>query len=434
MTTEPTRTTSNPWEELRRAMPIVRRWAYFDHAAVAPLSAPARRAMAAWADDMTENGDTGWTDWSAQLQDVRRRGAALVGAEPAEVALVRNTTEGINFVAEGFPWRDGDNLVTLADEFPSNQYPWMNLASRGVECRRVETSAGRVDLSAIARACDARTRLIAVSWVNYAHGWRNDLNALAELAHQRNAYLFVDAIQALGVFPLDVRRTPVDFLAADGHKWMLGPEGAGLLFVRREHLDLLRPLGLGWNSVRQGNDYSRIELNVKDSAARYEGGSYNVAGFLGLGASLELLGRHATEEIASRILAVTDDACERLTRFGAKVFSHRDAGHSSGIVAFEIAERNSLALKKELLKHHIALGCRAGRLRISPHAYTNDEDLDRLMAGLAAVVYAPCVSSSRAAARRHSSERPCGDGRRRSSPRPIAPAWRSMVRVRRLHC
>ncbi|HVU90298.1 MAG TPA: aminotransferase class V-fold PLP-dependent enzyme, partial [Pirellulales bacterium] len=349
---------ASSWEDLRRAMPIARRWAYFDHAAVAPLSEPARAAITAWADDMTENGDTGWTDWSAQLQEVRRRGAALLGAEPAEVALVRNTTEGINFVAEGFPWREGDNLVTLADEFPSNQYPWMNLDSRGVECRRVATNEGRVELDAIAKACDARTRLIAVSWVNYAHGWRNDLDALATLAHERGAYLFVDAIQALGVFPLDVRQTPIDFLAADGHKWMLGPEGAGFLFLRREHLGLLRPFGLGWNSVRQGNDYSRIELNVKDSAARYEGGSYNVSGFLGLGASLELLARHTTEEIATRLLSVTDEACERLRRFGAQVRSHREPGRASGIVAFEIADRNSLALKKELLKHNVALGCR----------------------------------------------------------------------------
>jgi selenocysteine lyase/cysteine desulfurase len=167
---------------------------------------------------------------------------------------------------------------------------------------------------------------------------------------------------------------------------MLGPEGAGLLYLRREHLELLRPLGLGWNSVRQGNAYSRIELNVKDSAARYEGGSYNVVGFLGLGASLELLAHYTAEQIAAQILTITDDACERLARCGARVASHREPGRASGIVAFEFADRNSLAIKKELLNHHVALGCRAGRLRISPHVYTNGEDLDRLIAALKAVV------------------------------------------------
>jgi cysteine desulfurase/selenocysteine lyase len=373
---------NDSWDLLRRAMPVARQWAYFDHAAVAPLSEPARAAMAAWAQDMTDNGDTYWLKWAAQLEDVRRRGAALVGADPAEIALVRNTTEGINLVAEGYPWRDGDNVVTLADEFPSNQYPWMNLASRGVECRRVATHDGRVELSDIERACDGRTRFVTISWVNFAHGWRNDLDALAGLVHRRGALLFVDGIQALGIFPLDVRRTPVDFLAADGHKWLLGPEGAGLLYVRREHLDLLRPIGLGWNSVRQGNDYTRIELNVKPSAARYEGGTYNMAGFIGLGASLELLGGYATDDIAARLLAVTDDACERLSRAGASVCSHREPGRASGIVAFELPGRDSLAVKKQLLAHQVVVGCRAGRLRISPHAYTNGEDLDRLVAAL----------------------------------------------------
>ena len=373
---------NDSWDALRCAMPVARQWAYFDHAAVAPLSEPARAAMTNWAQDMADNGDTYWLKWAAQLEEVRRLGATLLGAEPAEIALVRNTTEGINLVAEGFPWREGDNLVTLADEFPSNQYPWMNLASRGIECRRLATHDGRVDLADIERACDARTRLIAISWVNYAHGWRNDLDALAELAHSRGALLFVDAIQALGVFPLDVGRTPIDFLAADGHKWLLGPEGAGLFYVRREHLDLLRPVGLGWNSVRQGNDYTRIELNVKPSAARYEGGSYNMAGLLGLGASLRLLGGYTTDAIATRLLAITDDACERLSRAGAKVCSRRERGRASGIVAFELPGRDSLAAKKQLLTKNIVVSCRAGRLRISPHAYANDQDLDRLIAGL----------------------------------------------------
>ncbi len=363
-------------------MPVVRQWAYFDHAAVAPLCDPARAAMADWAQDTAEHGDVHWPKWSHRVEQVRGLGARLIGADPAEIALVRNTTEGINLVAEGFPWRTGENVVTLADEFPSNQYPWMNLAGRGVECRRVPTENGRVDLERIAAACDAQTRIIAVSWVNYAHGWRNDLDAIAELAHRRGALLFVDAIQGLGVLPLDVRTTPIDFLAADGHKWMLGPEGAGLLYVRREHLDRLRPLALGWNSVQQGNDYSRIELNVKNTAARYEGGSYNVAGFVGLAASLELLVGYGSVAISQRLLAVTDEACQRLAALGATIYSHREPGRASGIVAFELPGKDSLGVKKQLLAQHVVVSCRAGRLRIAPHAYTNEEDLDRLVAAL----------------------------------------------------
>ena len=382
MASDTVKTLRPDWDELRRAMPVARQWAYFDHAAVAPISQPARDVLIAWSQDLAENGDVNWNDWAARLADVRERGAALIGADPSEIALVRNTTEGINLVAEGFPWREGDNCITLADEFPSNQYPWMNLASRGVECRRVAPEAGRVDLAAIERACDARTRVVAISWVNFAHGWRNDLDALADLAHRRGALLFVDAIQALGVFPLDVGRTRIDFLAADGHKWLLGPEGAGLFYVRREHLDLLRPLGVGWNSVRHDRDYNHIELTVKDTAARYEGGTYNMPGLQALGASLDLLAQYKIQDIAERLLEITDDACRRLEAIGARVVSHREPERASGIVAFEMPTGNPLAIKKRLLAQQVVVSCRAGRLRISPHAYTNGDDLDRLIDAL----------------------------------------------------
>ena len=277
---------ADPWAEFRRLMPIAERWAYFDHAAVAPLPAPARDALVRWATQSAEQGDTVWPEWNQRVEQTRKLAARLIGAGADEIALVRSTTEGISLVAEGFRWQPGDNVVTLDNEFPSNLYPWMNLAERGVETRRVPTDSGRVDLDRLSAACDARTRIVSISWVGYASGWRSDLDALAEMAHRRGALLLVDAIQGLGAFPLDVSRTPLDFLAADGHKWLLGPEGAGLFYLRREHLDRLRPLGVGWHSVVQAADYNRIALELKPTAARYEGGSQNMAGFIALAESL----------------------------------------------------------------------------------------------------------------------------------------------------
>jgi cysteine desulfurase/selenocysteine lyase len=370
------------WQDFRRNMPVTRDWAYFDHAAVSPLPEPARALLAQWAQDVADSGDAHWPQWAERLERVRRLGADLIGAESSEVALIRNTTEGVNLVAEGFPWQPGDNVVTLADEFPSNLYPWMNLRSRGVEARLVPTDNGRVDLDRLEAACDHRTRLISVSWVGYASGWRNDLDAVAELAHSRQAYFFLDAIQGLGVFPLDVRKTKIDFLSADGHKWLLGPEGAGLFYLRREHLDLLRPLGVGWNSVAQAQNFSRVELTLKDSAARYEGGTYNMGGLIALGASLELLAAYGSAAISRRVLEITDDACRRLSEFGAVVSSCREPGHASGIVGFELPGREPVAVRKQCLQQKVVLSCRAGRLRISPHAYNNAEDLDRLLAAL----------------------------------------------------
>jgi selenocysteine lyase/cysteine desulfurase len=372
------------WSDFRRQMPSAGAWALFDHAAVAPISGPARDAIVAWTNDLAENGAANWPRWAQSIETTRRRAADLIGAQCDEVALVRNTTEGINFVVEGFPWRLGDNVIVPADEFPSNLYPWMHLAGRGVETRRVPVDRGRVSLDALAAACDARTRIVAVSWIAYASGWRNDLDALAQMAHEHGAYLFVDAIQGLGAFPLDVRRTPIDFLAADGHKWLLGPEGAGLFFLRREHLDLLRPMGVGWNSVVQTLDFSRIELAIKPNAGRYEGGTYNMAGFAGLGASLELLSRFGVAKIAERILEVTDEICRRLSTLGAVVASCRDEGRASGIVAFELVGQNPMAVRKRCRERHVLLNCRGGRLRVSPHAYCNDADIERLVEALRA--------------------------------------------------
>lgn len=375
----PQKPVTSPWQAFRRQMPIAERWAYFDHAAVAPLPRRAHEAIVAWARQAAEAGDTVWPSWHKRVEECRALAARMIGADPAEVALVHSTSEGIGLVAEGYPWREGDNVVTLENEFPSNQYPWMNLASRGVETRRVPSDAqGRVDLKSLEDACDARTRIVTVSWVGYVSGWRSDLDQLAEIVHRRGALFFVDAIQGLGVFPLDVRQTPIDFLAADGHKWMLGPEGAGLFYLRREHLDLLRPIGVGWHSVAHASDYARIELTYKPSAARYEGGTQNMVGFLGLAESLDLLLEHGQQAIGDRIVALTDLLCDRLRAIGATIYSPREGDHRSGIVSFEFPGRESLALKQKLLQAGVVCSARAGKLRLATHAYNDESDIERL--------------------------------------------------------
>jgi selenocysteine lyase/cysteine desulfurase len=360
-------------------MPIARSMAYFDHAAVAPLAEPTRDAIVGWAEDAALNGDTSWPSWARQAEELRAVLAGLLGASLDEIALAHNTSEGIGFVAEGYPWQSGDNVVTLADEFPSNQYPWLNLASRGVEVRRVATVEGRLDFDRLAAAIDGRTRILSVSWVSYSSGWRNDLDRLAELAHGRGALFFVDAIQGLGVVPLDVRRTPIDFLAADGHKWMMGPEGAGVFFLRREHLDRLRPLGVGWNSVRRAHDFDHIELTFRPAASRYEGGSQNMVGAIGLLASLKVLGQYGSEAICRRVFQITDLACERLSQLGATIRSDRSDAHKSGIVIFNLPGCDSIELRKRCLAEGIVLSCRGGGLRIAPHAYNNADDIERLV-------------------------------------------------------
>jgi len=367
----------------RAAMPIAQHVAYFDHAAVAPLPGLTRKAILHWLDQATEQGDVVWGQWARQLEQVRRTAACLINAQPAEIALVPNTTSGISLVAEGFPWQAGDNVVTLANEFPSNQYPWMNLAARGVEVRRVEVDGGVVALDRLAKACDTRTRILSLSWVGYATGWRINLREVADLCRRAGCLFFLDAIQGLGVFPLDVRADGVDFFAADGHKWLLGPEGAGLLFVRQEHLSMLRPLLVGWNSVVQGSDYTRIELNLKNEASRYEGGSQNMVGFIGLGASLDLLTSLGvgpkSSPVADHVLAITDYACQRLLELGATLLAPREGNHRSGIVTFNLPGQDANTIRQRLESQKIIVRCRAGGVRISPHGYAAFEEVDRLI-------------------------------------------------------
>ncbi len=376
--------------DFRREMPVTQHWAYLDHAAVSPLPARAAAAMTAWLDDVVKSGDFHWSAWDKQVNEVRVIAARLLGAHADEIALVHNTTEGINLVAEGFPWKPGDNVVFPADEFPSNRFAWLNLGVRGVEARAVPRREGRpvgcIDEDDLAAACDSRTRVIAASWVDYATGFRRDLAALSELARRYGAYLFVDAIQGLGVFPIDVHAQGVDFLAADGHKWLLGPEGAAVFFVRRELLNLLRPLGLGWNSAPAGTPYDRPGLTIESTAARYEGGSLPAGNFLGLRESLLLLEQMPVQERARQVLEVAALACDRLRAAGAIVVSDRAGEHASGIVAFLPAGVTPQQVRRVCHENGVVVNCRAGYVRISPHLYNHEDDIQRLVGALSKAV------------------------------------------------
>lgn len=374
------------WQSMRQQMPAASTVAYFDHAAVSPISGPAQEAIGQWATQAAEQGGLVWAQWDRRVEQVREQAATLIGAESREVAFVANTTTGINLVAEGLSWEAGDNVVTLANEFPSNLYPWMNLDSRGVETRRVPVDDVAVDLNRIMEACDERTRLISASWVSYLSGWRLNVAELVQAAHDRGILVFLDAIQGLGVFPLNVAQTEVDFMAADGHKWMLGPEGAGLLYIRHDRLDQLRPLGVGWHSVTHAHDFSRIELDWRDGAARYEGGSQNMAGVIGLGASLDMLASYGLgcndSPLATRVVEIADLASERLASLGANIVSCREGAHRSGIVSFDLPGRDLAAARRRCAARAVILSCRGGLLRISPHAYVNEEDIERLIEAL----------------------------------------------------
>ncbi len=360
-------------------MPITQRWAFFDHAAVAPITARARKAIIEWAADMAENGDVMEHRWVQRIEEVRGLAGRLLDADPVDIAFIKNTSEGIGIVAEGFPWKPGDNIVTAAEEYPANIYPWMNLASRGVEFRTVPSRDGRIWLDDIRAALDSRTRLVSLSFVEFASGFRNDLDAVGSLCRERGIYFFVDAIQGLGAFPLSVRKTPIDFLSADGHKWLLGTEGAGIFYIRRDLVDMLHAVNIGWNSVIGARNFGKIDFRLKPNAGRWESGSLNVGGIAALGASVEMLLEIGIPTIAERVTELTDYLCERVAGIGLEVYSSRRPEDKSGIVSLVAPGTDPIQLVRSFKKEGVVINQRAGRLRISPHFYNTHAEIDRLI-------------------------------------------------------
>jgi cysteine desulfurase/selenocysteine lyase len=368
------------WSAFRSHFPVTGHWAFLDHAAVAPLPDVAVAALREYGDSLAANGIAAVREWTHRLRDVRELGRRLINAPSVDdVFFVPNTTHGIAVVAEGIPWKAGDNVVLPTDEYPANQYPWLNLAARGVEVRRVPTRAGRVLVDDLYDAMDPRTHVVAVSAVQFATGFRADLDAIGALCRENGVFFFVDAIQALGAFPIDVQKTPIDALAADGHKWMLGPEGAGIGYVRREWVERLHPIGVGSFSVVRPLEFSTIDFTLKPHAGRWEGGAQNVPGLTAFGASLDLLLTAGIPELQKRVLELTDYACERAVSAGWEVYSSRRPGEASGIVSLTVPGVPAEAVVAACRAAGVIVNARAGRVRLSPHGYNNFEELDRFV-------------------------------------------------------
>lgn len=367
------------WSQLRQEFPVTQHWAFLDHAAVSPISRAVHAALCSWADDVLQHGEVHEPQWEKDLEAVRALAAQLLDTSPECVAFIKNTSEGIGFVAEGYPWKPGDNVVLPADEYPSNVYPWQNLADRGVEVRLVPSRDGRIVLDDIRQALDSRTRLVAISFVEFATGFRVPLADLVALCHGRGIHVFVDAIQGLGAIPLSVREIPIDFLAAGSHKWLLAPVGAGIFYIRPEWFEFLHPVSVGWKSVERHWDFTRLEFRLKKSALRWENGTLSAGILLALGAALRLLLGLGIGQVWQRIEALTDRLCQKLSDGGWRIFSSRAAPEKSGIVSVCPRRQEARLLVRQARQQGIVLNHRAGRLRISPHCYNNEEELDRLV-------------------------------------------------------
>ena len=361
----------------RDAFPACEGRTYLNCAAVAPGSTRVRAAINAWLDDHVAQGNMASGQWWERAAEARARTAALIGASPEEVAFVRSTSHGLAMVAEGLDWRPGDEVaVASAIEYPSNVYAWKHLADRGVRLREIRAVDGAVTPEAVEDAIGPRTRLVAVSSVQFASGHRTDVDAIGRLCRDRDVLFVVDAIQQAGAFPIDVKASGIHAMAACSHKWMLGLLGIGFLYVDRDLLAHLRPVLVGWHSVVDPFAFDGTRFDLRADASRLEEAAPSFPLVYGLGAAVEMLLDAGVADVASHITGLLDRAANALEAIGCEVSPAPE--HRAGILMIKPAADVD-ALAEACGERNIAVSVRRGRLRLSPHLYNNEDDVDALV-------------------------------------------------------
>jgi cysteine desulfurase/selenocysteine lyase len=366
------------WRQYRDEFPVTQKLIYLNHAAVAPLPRRSAVAMQALAQDALDFGSLHYDRWLDTYEGVRVAAARLIGANRTEIALVKNTSEGISTVARGLDWHPGDRIVAFREEFPSNYYPWLRLESH--RCY-VEWLSVHDPLEKIEIACTG-AKLLAISFVQYLSGFRANLNAIGAICKRHHCFFFVDAIQGLGAFPLDVEAAQIDALAADGHKWLLGPEGCGILYVRKSRQDSIFPEEFGWTTVAGYNDYASRDMALRQDAGRYECGTLNTIGCFGIRASLELLLEIGTGRISAAVQGLADQLVIGGLNKGYQLLGDRTPQNGAGIIAIQKPGIDSRKVAHDLKQRGIVTAPRQGWVRLSPHFYISPEEIDRVIEAL----------------------------------------------------
>lgn len=364
-------------DNLDREFPVRGRYVYFNHAAIAPLPRRVADAISAYTENSRDRGAADWRDWYARIEKTREAAARFIGGEKSGLAFLPSTSWGLNLVAHAFPWKTGDNVVGDDIEFSSNVYPWMLLAGRGVEYRPAKSRAGRVTLDDIAAAIDARTRVVAVSWVAFHNGWVFPIEEIGSFCRERGILFVLDAIQGLGALPIDLRDTPVDVLVADAHKWLLGPEACAIFHVAEEARDRVPPPFGGWWNVRAPGSFLDYRLDFFAGGRRYEAGTLPTAQILGLAAALELLEEVGAENVRNRILATNAALAGCLSELGWTISSPEPL--RSGILAAVPPGKDARATARHLESCGVIVAPREGAVRFSPHFYNGDEEVRKIL-------------------------------------------------------
>lgn len=357
----------------RTLFPALDEQIFLNHAGIAPCSTRVITAMRTVLTEQAHLGSAGYRPWTERIAAVRRQAADFIGATESDIAFIPNTSTGLSLIAEALPWRAGEAVLVPTPDFPANIYPWQHLARRGVRVIDLPRRQGRLEVQDVARALVPGVRVLALSSVDYATGFAADLPALGAFCRERNLLLVVDAIQSLGVLPIDVKRCGLAALACGAHKWLCGPQGIGLLYVAPELRGRLVPPLVGWKSVVDADDFS-LHFALRDDAAIFEPGTLNVAGIAGLGAALELLSEIGSARIRTQVARLVEQLAVGLEQRGWRLAAPRHGREGAGIVAFSGAA-GSQELFRHLSANGVVVALRDGRIRLSPHFANNEADL-----------------------------------------------------------
>lgn len=368
--------------------PILEHGHYANHAAIAPWPRSTARAIADFALENSEIGPEKYALWLSRETELRQLSSNMLNAESAaDIALLKNTTEGICTVANGIEWCTGDNVVLPLDEFPSNRLPWLALRERGVEVRQVDIRSTSEPELALLNRIDEHTRLLAVSAVQWTDGLRLKLETLGDACRQGGVYFFVDAIQQLGALEMDVQACNIDFLAADGHKWMLAPEGIAVFYCRqplRERLELVQH---GWRMVDHPYQFNRADWLPSQAASRFEAGSPNTLGQAGLHASLQLLLQVGMQNVEAAVRANSKFLSESLATMPAlELVRPYDQKRGSGIVSFRMPGKDLNGVFRALKQKQLVCAVRGNAIRLSPHFYQAGKPLHDILSLIEDVV------------------------------------------------
>lgn len=362
----------------RDEFPVADRVVFLNHAGVAPTSTRVVEAVHEFMDSLAHLGRPSFDAWEDLARKCREQFARMVGAEPEEIAFVRNTSHGLSLLASGLNWRPGDRVAVAAPlEYPSNVYPWMDLARRGVVALdAVEADHGAVTVEAAARALRPATRVLATSSAQYATGAVADLDGLGALCRERGVLLCVDGIQTVGVLPTDVKKSGVHFLSADSHKWMLGMMGIGAVFVDRSLVEHVHPPLLGWRSTTEAFDFDRIHFELQDTAGRYEEGSLSYPLIAGFSAALALLEEAGIEAVADHATELVDHLARRLEALGCTTEPAPE--HRRHILVFRHPRADPEQLLEGLADRGVIGSLRRGGVRLSPHLYNTRAEMEQV--------------------------------------------------------